>query len=66
MAESQPPRREARIVAWLQRANAQSAAVLRWVAIGGIIFATAQGRADLVSAFIGLAVLPSVVGKPRE
>jgi hypothetical protein len=61
----EPPRRKIdRIVAWLQRINGQYAAFMRWLAAGGIVYGGVRGRADLISAFIGLAVIPYVVGKP--
>lgn len=64
MTEGQPPRKSARVVGWLQRINAQYAAIMRWLATAGIIYGGVTRRADLISAFIGLAVIPFVVGKP--
>lgn len=63
MTERQPPGRADRIVGWLQRINGQYAAVIRWLAVGGIVYGVIAGRGDFVSAFIGLVAMTFAVGK---
>jgi hypothetical protein len=57
------PKRAERIVAWLQRINGQHAAIMRWLASGGIIYGGVTNNPAMISAFIGLASLTLVVGK---
>lgn len=66
MAPATEPGKSDRVVAWLQRINRQYAAVMQWLAAGGIIYGGVTNNPALVSAFIGLAVIPFVVGKPPQ
>jgi hypothetical protein len=57
------PPRDARIIEWLQRINAQYGAVVRWLSVAMLVLSYFQHRAEGVTFFGGIVASSFIAGK---
>jgi hypothetical protein len=65
MFENKPPR-DARLIQWLQRINANYAPILRWIGLAGFLVGAGLGKPVLMSGFGGLIPVSLMIGTNKD